>query len=492
MSVSLRLGRELPVYLAVVVGVVVLVLVGSVGKVAFYLEALERSGVVYALPLAAVVGLLVTLAYPRSSLFALAFLLPFNFVGGVWGSSLPVLVAKMGVNLLTAAALLAALVAPAAQRRWLLGTRLGLALLGWLAATIVAAIIGLLSASNPEYWIRESGWMLLFLAAIPYGTLLRDRRDIVRLLWSLCAGVALLQGYAFWTLVTGTRYERADAWEGGATFFRAPYSCVNLLALYLAVAVFLHGSSQRRLSSRTSILLLGGIAALGGGLLARMVRSLWLTGAIGLAAVVLRGPRDPRTAKALVGLAGGALLALLVVAGVDRLSPSSSHNWTAGAVTFLADLGSSRSTSRVTREIEWGHAVDVWLKSPVVGLGWGYSYPLVTYGAVTGAPVTDTFYIHNSYLNVLAKTGLFGLAAFVLVLWSTIATANEIAGSPAATLFERNVATACFAAMIALALLTSVAPVLTSGDPAAYCGMLIGIVVALRRSHLAQPAVAQR
>ena len=46
--------------------------------------------------------------------------------------------------------------------------------------------------------------------------------------------------------------------------------------------------------------------------------------------------------------------------------------------------------------------------------------------------------------------------------------------------------------MIALALLTSVAPVLTSGDPAAYCGMLIGIVVALRRSHLAQPAVAQR
>jgi len=35
MSVSLRLGRELPVYLAVVVGVVVLVLVGSVGKVAF-------------------------------------------------------------------------------------------------------------------------------------------------------------------------------------------------------------------------------------------------------------------------------------------------------------------------------------------------------------------------------------------------------------------------------------------------------------------------
>src|SRR4051812_48837554 len=307
---SLRLAGALPVYLAVAGGVAVIVLAGNVGKVAFYLDALERSGAVYAVPFAAVVGLLLALAYPRLSLFVLAFLLPFNFVGGAgsWGSSLPVLVAKMGVNVLTAAALLAALVAPAAQRRWLLGTQLGLALLAWLAATVLAVIIGVLSADNREYWIRESGWMLLFVVAIPYGTLLRDRRDIVRLLWSTCAGVVLLQLYAFSTLVTGTRYERADAWEGGATFFRAPYSCVNFLALYLAVAFFLYRASARQLSVRMAMLLLVAIAALGGGLLASMVRSFWLAGAIGLAAVILRSPRNPRTAKAVVGVLGGAVL----------------------------------------------------------------------------------------------------------------------------------------------------------------------------------------
>ena len=492
MNVTTRPAPALPIYLAVAAGVTIIVLAASVGKVAFSLDALERSGAMYAVPFVAVVGLLLTLAFPRLSLFVLAFLLPFNFVGGTgaWGSSLPVLVAKMSINLLPAAGLLAALIAPAAQRRWLAGTRLGLTLLAWLAVTILAVIIGLLSASNREYWIRESGWMLLFLVAIPYGTLLRDRRDIVRLLWSMCAGVAVLQLYAFSTLVTGTRYERADAWEGGATFFRAPYSCVNLLALYLAVAFFLHGSSARRLSTRTAVLLLIAIAALGGGLLASMVRSFWLTGAIGLAAVILRSPRNPRTAKAVAGLACGALLALLVVAGIDRLSPSSTHNWTSTALTFLADLGSSQSTSRVTREIEWGHAIDVWLKSPFVGMGWGYSYPLVNYGSVTGALVTDAFYIHNSYLNVLAKTGLFGLAALVLLLWGTIVTASELVVSRASTLFDRTIGTACFASMISLAVLTSVSPVLTAGDPAAYAGMLIGTVVALHRAHLTQPAVA--
>lgn len=493
MSVTARSGAALPIYLAVAAGVTIVVLAASVGKVAFYLEALERSGAIYAVPFAAAVALLLTLAYPRLSLFVLAFLLPFNFVGGGgagWGSSLPVLVAKMSVNLFVAAGVLAALIAPAAQRRWLFGTRLGLMLLAWLAATILAVIIGLLSASNREYWIRESGWMLLFVVAIPYGTLLRDRRDVARLLWSVCAGVALLQAYAFSTLVTGVRYERADAWTGGATFFRAPYSCVNLLALYLAVAFFLHGASARRLSTRTAVLLLIAIAALGGGLLASMVRSFWLTGAIGLAAVLLRSPRNPRTMKAVAGLAAGALLALLVVAGIDRLSPASSQNWTSGAITFLADLGSSKSTSRVTREIEWGNAIGVWMKSPFVGLGWGYSYPLVTYGAVSDALVTDAFFIHNSYLNILAKTGLFGLAAFVLLLWGTIVTANEIAGSAAGPLFDRTIATACVGALISLVILTAVTPVLTAGDPAAYAGMLIGTVVALHRAHRTQPVVA--
>jgi O-antigen ligase len=114
----------------------------------------------------------------------------------------------------------------------------------------------------------------------------------------------------------------------------------------------------------------------------------------------------------------------------------------------------------------------------------------VTYGAVSDAIITDAFFIHNSYLNILAKTGLFGLAAFVLMLGGTIVTAGEIAGSPASTPFERTAATACFGAMISLAVLTSVAPVLTAGDPAAYCGMLIGTVVALHRAHLTQTGVA--
>src|SRR4029078_1165936 len=86
------------------------------------------------------------------------------------------------------------------------GRVIGIASLGWLAAIAMGILIGLMGKPNRNFWVRESGWMVFFAAALPVGTLLRDRINIDRLLFAICAGVALLQAYAFWTLMTGTRY----------------------------------------------------------------------------------------------------------------------------------------------------------------------------------------------------------------------------------------------------------------------------------------------
>jgi hypothetical protein len=201
--------------------------------------------------------------------------------------------------------------------------------------------------------------MLFYTAAVPFGTLVRTRRDVDRLLWTTCAGVAVLQLYGFWALATGTRYARGDAWEAGVTFFRAPYSCVSLFVMGLAAAALLVRASTRTLTRSSAVVLFLAIAALGGGLLASMVRSLWISGAVGMAVVVMLVPWNPRTIKAGLALAGGIALAVAVVAAIDRLSPSSTGNWTASAIAFFMDLGSKDSTSRVTREIEWAHAIDV-------------------------------------------------------------------------------------------------------------------------------------
>jgi O-antigen ligase len=469
------------IFALVAAAVVVILGVATSGKLSFYLDALDRSHLLYAIPFVAVAGLFVILVYPRLSLHVMAFLLPFNFVGGYWGGDIVVLMAKMAVNLVAAAALVSTFLAPPADRAWLTRTRLGRAVLLWLLAVAIGVVLGLLGASNREYWVRESGWMLFYSAALPFGTLVKTRRDVDRILWTTCAGVAILQLYGFWTLATGTRYARGDAWDAGVSFFRAPYSCVSLFVMCLAAAALLVGSSAKTLTRGAWLLVFLAIAALGGGLLASMVRSMWISGAIGMLVVVLLAPWDRRSAKAAVALATGVVLAVGVVAAIDRLSPSSTGDWTGSAIAFFMDLGSKDSTSRVTREIEWAHAIDIWADSPLVGQGFGYSFPQTNFGKVPAEVIPEAFYMHNSYLNILAKTGAFGLAALLYLLWRTLVGGWTVLHDPTADAHDRIVATALLGGLASVAMLTTTMPVLTAGDPAAYLGMLVGLTAALRR-----------
>jgi len=465
----------------VAVGVVLILEVATSNKVSFYLDALDRTNILYLVPLVSLLGLFLILEFPQLPLHLMAFLLPFNIVGGYWGSDMIVLLAKIAMNALVAAALVATFMAPSSDRAWLTRSKLGLATLAWLGAILMGIAVGFFSAPNREYWVRESGWMLFFAAALPFGTLIRDRRDIARLLQWLCVGIGVLQLFAFWTVATGARFERVDAWAGGATFFRAPFTVVSLFALYLAAAALLCGTSARIVSRRKSVVLFATIALLGGGLLASMVRSLWIAGTAGMAVLLFLVPWSRRTVKAAAAVGIGAILALGIVVAVDHLSPASSGQWTSSAVTFFMDLGSKDSTSVVTRGIEASHAIDVWKRSPFVGLGFGYAYPHINYFGMPDATMLDAFFMHNSYLNVLAKVGAFGLAALLYLLFRVFADARAILIRDDAVWPDRILATALAASVASLAVLTATMPVLTAGDPEAYLGMLVGLTVALRR-----------
>jgi O-antigen ligase len=475
-----RRGSAWILPVAVAITTFLVLLAAGTFKVSFYLDALERKGLFYTLPIVACLGMFVLLAYPRLPVYALAFLLPFNFVGGVWGDHFVVLVAKIGVNITVFAAIVATFCAPRIHRQWLTRTALGHALLLWLLFVGIGIVIGSVSVPVRGDWLRESIWMSFFAFALPVGTLLRNRREIIRTLQAACAGVFVLQAYAFWLVVTGQRYERADAWSAGQTFFRAPFSPESLLVLYLAAAALLYYAPQRKLSRSTEWLLVAGIAVLGGGLLASMGRSLWISGAIGLFVVLVLVPWNRRTVGAAVAVAAGAALAVAVVIVVDSLSAGSSGRWVAAATTFFLDLGARDSTSTVTRQLEWIHAIDVWEKSPIVGLGFGYPFPIITIGKVADSVIPDAFYMHNSYLNVLAKCGALGLLALLLFLRRTIESLLWSVRR-SATLPERIFATALIAAVVQILIYAMFTPALTASDTVAYFGMLVGLAAAARR-----------
>ena len=156
--------------------------------------------------------------------------------------------------------------------------------------------------------------------------------------------------------------------------------------------------------------------------------------------------------------------------------------WTGTAIAFLQDLGSKDSTSRVTREVEWGHALEVWKQSPLVGVGFGYAFPQRGLEQIPDEVRPEAFFMHNSYLNILAKTGIVGLAAFLAFIWSVARGAHAVLRRPDVNAGDRALATAIVAAVASVALLTSTVPVLTAGDSPAYLGMLAGLTVALQRS----------
>jgi hypothetical protein len=458
----------------------IIALLGN-AKFTLYVDALERSGLLYAIPLIALAGLIVVLRYPRLMLHVLAFLLPFNFVGGYWSDSTFILMAKIAVVVCSAVAVLTTFVAPWSQRAWITGTRLGWAAIAWIVSILSSVAIGFLG-SERGYWVRESSWILFFAAVLPFGTLLRHRRDIVNLMWSLCGGVAVLQLVAFWQLATGRRYDRADAWESGATFFRAAYSCESLFVLYLAAAALFYYAARKELTAGKAAGLSTVIAVLGGGLLASMTRSLWLSAVVGIAVLLTQVNWNRRVARASLALAAGALVSLTVVAAVDRMSAESSGNWLGGAGSFLMDLTSKDSTSRVTRVIEWSNAIDAWRYSPFVGLGWGYAFPEIDIGKVTDVLVPDLFFMHNSYLNILAKAGLFGLAALVYLTWRAVVVARALGKREGADGFDQILAQALVATIIQTSFLSLTMPVLTAGDGAAFFGMLVGLTAAAWRT----------
>jgi hypothetical protein len=453
-------------------------------KIGLYLESLDRSGLLYILLLSAVPVLFLILKYRRLPIYALAFALPFNVIGGEWGESSLVNASKVVLNLLFVTSLYCVILTNWRQWTWLWRTSLGVSLLFLWSTVAMGIVVGLAAGVRTGEWLRESNWMTFYAFAPVVGTLCSRRRHIRRLVWATVAGAVMMQGFAFFQLATGQRYERIDSWEGGATFFRAPFSSASLFVLYLALSALLVLSCRRQLTTKRQAILLAGIVAFGGGLLASMGRSLWISAAVGLLVVFALNDWNRRSARAVIAVAGGAAFAFGLVVAVDRLSPSSSGAWAANALSFFRSLGGEDTASTAGRRIEWVNALDVWTRSPLIGVGFGYSFPESPYSV----PSTDKFYMHNSYLNVLAKCGVLGMCALLAVAVASVRFAVGTIRTPIADVGDRVISTAVAASLIQMLFLSVFSPVITTSDSILFFALLLGTSAALHR--IVSPPIA--
>jgi putative inorganic carbon (HCO3(-)) transporter len=313
----------------------------------------------------------------------------------------------------------------------------GLTLL-WIAAqcaSLLAAADLVEGGAEVVKWV-EFG---VILAIAPVMLTARQGRWLIVGLLLGGAGQALLGLYQFvnrigpdWFIILG-RFMRASGSFGQPN----PYGGYLGLCLPVAVSLALWawgqvwqpvqdrmGESDRPLRERLAIVLPACFFSVVSlllltGILASWSRGAWLGVLAGLAVVLALRSRTALLVSSVAALVGLAALLLGSFRPAMIPAPLSARMADVPAYLGLTDVLSQPVTdenfSVVERVAHWAAAMRMWEQAPWFGIGPG-NYA-VAYPSVRLPRWEDALgHAHNVYLNVLAETGVIGLAAF-LILW---------------------------------------------------------------------------
>lgn len=297
------------------------------------------------------------------------------------------------------------------------------------------------AAKEMVKWIEFSVVLMLVPTVLTPGR----TRWLVAAMLTAALGQALLGLYQFIFRIGPDWFVVLDRFMRAGGSFRQPNPFAGYLGLTLPVALSLtlwgvqtSASKQRTLGSLGWTLAYAaatGVIALG--LLASWSRGAWIGAAAGVIVVLLFFSR--RSALWVAGIASAVLIAALLGA----LNPA----WVPAAVSArLQDLPAYLGLGNVLnqpvtdenfavleRVAHWVAALRMFALSPWLGVGPGnYAafYPLVR------LPLWEEplGHAHNAYLNVLAETGLVGLANFLTFWGGAVAwTWLKVRGNPAMT-----------------------------------------------------------
>jgi putative inorganic carbon (hco3(-)) transporter len=298
-------------------------------------------------------------------------------------------------------------------RKWFFGGWLTRAILGYLVIAIASAVfLNPLTLDAQRELMRLASYVCFYYVVIDWCHTEDNTRTLLKVLMASTIVVAI---FGLWQAVSGgytavydflypiqEEISQIPAWEGRITSFLEHY---NGLAGYLNLVIpfclaFAMGGTDPVLRTLSRwCLALAGIALLltqsRGGLLAFIAI---------LLVHVCFSARDRKTRVRRVALA---LVACLLVAAV--------------AGFFFQRLTEIDDFTAVSRMAIWGGAFTVFVRSPVLGTGFGNLRGLM--GGLLNLPDGWTGDAHNLYLELLAETGVLGFLVFGLLMTLAMRTA---------------------------------------------------------------------
>ena len=264
----------------------------------------------------------------------------------------------------------------------------------YIAAAGLATLIGVLGGrvkpmSGFFFWLKYYEYVFLYFMVVSAVTTKEEARGLVIASLVTCFLVAL---FAIAQIPSG---ERASAPFEGET--GEPNTLGGYLVFMLAIVLGLLLTSGA-VTNRLPLLLL--LAAGSFGLMATLSRASFLAaGVLILGAIGFLAPRKPiLMTMVLLGILSTPLWAPHAVK--ERIS----YTFTQAEEEGQIRLGALRiDTSTSDRLRSWEQSFELWKKFPLWGTG------------VTGGPFLDAM-----YPRVLAETGLLGLVAFIVLMWSIV------------------------------------------------------------------------
>ncbi len=268
-----------------------------------------------------------------------------------------------------------------------------------------AVVLGLLFGADPTDFRAD------LLATLPFALYFPVKDVCAReekgglvvagaLLW-LGAAALVLNALAFREVIA-----TAEAvWEiADARFITGETSITAALLLSMAGL-----GTARRWSVR--VLLAAATAAFAVGLIVMKSRGFWVSAALGVVYLLAVLPARSRWRLAAWG---GAALAVLVLAAVTVLGDELILI-ADGTVRRFATLATAttQDISLVNRFRETEAAVDMALRNPILGYGWGVQ--VKRFNVIYDVTFSWAF-VHNGYVALWVKTGLWGLA-LMLAVW---------------------------------------------------------------------------
>lgn len=256
-----------------------------------------------------------------------------------------------------------------------------------------------------------------------------------------------------------------EVWEIADARFAAGETSITV-GLLLCFA----GSALSR-SLRLRIGLLALVGVLLGGLILAKSRGFWVASMVGLLTIGAMG--DPQARRRLglsVGLGVLALAAIGLTFFADEMLLLAS-----GAFNRLLSLSSAgQDISLLNRFAESAGAWERIRVNPILGYGWGVQ---VTHYSLIAQGTSHWAFLHNGYLALWLKTGLWGLALMAFVWGGAMLRGAWAARSPLLPAADRAVALGAIATLTAFVL-----TVFTSNPFSIFDQMLI-VTLTLALAH---------